>query len=223
MSGPVTPDRPTAARRSRAGEGGRTTRKEQAEGTRQALIDAAATEFAIHGVGGTRTEDILTRAGVTKGALYHHFKTKEAIAEDLIDGKYDVWPDVIADVKGRLRGLAAIRAVTTQVAVAMRDQIRVKAGMRIAREMRAGQAYPKPFLRWEDTFIGFLQQSIVDGEVSEEMNIRVTASVIVNCCWGVMAVADESGTSADIEQLLDDMWLRLYRPLYIGDGPTPVG
>ncbi len=222
MSAPVTGESAASPSRSAAEE--RTTRKEQAERTREALIDAAAVEFSIHGVGGTRTEDILRRAGVTKGALYHHFKTKEVLVESLIDGKYDVWPGIIEGVKASgTRGLAAIRDTIAQVAVAARDNVRVRAAMRITKEMNASRPYPTPFLRWEETFMGFLQQSLADGEISEEMNIRVTASVIVHVAWGVMAVAEESGTADRVEQSLDDMWLRFYRGIFTGDGPTPVG
>jgi AcrR family transcriptional regulator len=201
-----------------ATETGPRKRKEQAEQTREALIDAAAVEFAIHGVGGARNEDIVKRAGVTKGALYHHFVHKENIATLLIDGKYDIWPGIVAEVRaGQLRGLAAIREIVRRVATHVSTDIRVRAAMRITREMNAGRPYETPFIRWEDTFLNFLQQSIADREISEEMDIRVTARVIVHCAWGVMNASEESGTGDHVEQLLDDMWDRLFGGLRMPD------
>jgi len=41
------------------------------------LLDTARELFAEHGFGGTRTEDVVQRAGLTRGALYHHFRDKE--------------------------------------------------------------------------------------------------------------------------------------------------
>jgi AcrR family transcriptional regulator len=55
------------------------TRQQQSQATRQALIDAARALFAEHGFAGTGTEDIVRRAGVTRGALYHQFRDKEDI------------------------------------------------------------------------------------------------------------------------------------------------
>ena len=45
--------------------------------TRQALLAAARELFAADGFQATRTEEIVQRAGLTRGALYHHFRDKE--------------------------------------------------------------------------------------------------------------------------------------------------
>jgi AcrR family transcriptional regulator len=45
--------------------------------TRQALLTAARELFAVDGFQATRTEEIVQRAGLTRGALYHHFRDKE--------------------------------------------------------------------------------------------------------------------------------------------------
>ena len=59
---------------------GRRRRRTQAErtaATRQALLDAAQDLFAARGYARTGREDIVRAAGVTRGALYHHFTNKE--------------------------------------------------------------------------------------------------------------------------------------------------
>jgi AcrR family transcriptional regulator len=43
------------------------------------LIDAARTLFAERGYAGAGREEIVERAGVTRGAMYHHFNSKEAL------------------------------------------------------------------------------------------------------------------------------------------------
>lgn len=49
----------------------------QGDATRAALIGAARELFGEQGYVDTSTDEIVTRAGVTKGALYHHFNGKE--------------------------------------------------------------------------------------------------------------------------------------------------
>lgn len=56
-------------------------RTEKAEATRARLVDIAADLFGRRGYEGTSIEEVLDRAGVSKGALYHHFPSKEALFE----------------------------------------------------------------------------------------------------------------------------------------------
>ncbi len=56
--------------------------------TRRALLDTARQVFADNGFQATRTEEIAQRAGLTRGALYHHFCDKEdlfrAVHEEIV-------------------------------------------------------------------------------------------------------------------------------------------
>ncbi|GAC1601302.1 MAG: TetR/AcrR family transcriptional regulator [Acidimicrobiales bacterium] len=53
--------------------------------TKVALVDAARQRFGINGFGATLLDDVVADAGVTKGALYHHFADKEALFRAVVD------------------------------------------------------------------------------------------------------------------------------------------
>ncbi|OWV66195.1 TetR family transcriptional regulator [Rhizobium sp. R339] len=59
--------------------------RERTEQTRQALIDAGRRIFVEKGYAETATPEIVAAAGVTRGALYHHFEDKKALFEAVIN------------------------------------------------------------------------------------------------------------------------------------------
>lgn len=69
------------------------TRDERAEQTRRDLLRVSRELFADRGYSAVGTEEIVARAGVTRGALYHHFRGKrelfqavhEQLEEQLVD------------------------------------------------------------------------------------------------------------------------------------------
>lgn len=71
--------------------------KAEADRTRTRVLEAALMAFAEGGVRATTLEDVATRAGVTRGAVYWHFADKAALVAEVIDGVQ--WPlDIGADL-----------------------------------------------------------------------------------------------------------------------------
>lgn len=59
--------------------------KEDARSTRSSILDAAELLFQAHGVSRTSLQDIATAAGVTRGAVYWHFKDKSDLFNAMMD------------------------------------------------------------------------------------------------------------------------------------------
>jgi AcrR family transcriptional regulator len=93
------------------------SRAQQAADTRAQLIQAGRELFAERGYAGVGTEEIVARAGVTRGALYHHFEDKKdlfrAVHEELerdlaasigeqVAGVEDPWEALVRGVRGFL-------------------------------------------------------------------------------------------------------------------------
>jgi AcrR family transcriptional regulator len=70
-------------------------RERQAAATREHLVAVARQRFTEHGYAATSIEDIVQRAGVAKGALYHHFSGKDALFRSVYEA---VLADVVAAV-----------------------------------------------------------------------------------------------------------------------------
>ncbi|WP_059016634.1 TetR family transcriptional regulator KstR2 [Mycobacterium sp. M26] len=57
---------------------------EQPVSRRDELLDLAATMFAERGLRATTVRDIADSAGILSGSLYHHFKSKEQMVEEVL-------------------------------------------------------------------------------------------------------------------------------------------
>ena len=70
----------------------------RSETTRQKLLDAAIDLFSEVGYAAAGLGEIIERAGMTKGALYHHFDSKEALATAIIEQGTNLTRDAFCHV-----------------------------------------------------------------------------------------------------------------------------
>lgn len=68
----------------------RELKQERAVQTRGRILDAAAEAFAADGYGDVTLLEIAERAGMTKGAVYFHFKNKESLALAVAESFYQL-------------------------------------------------------------------------------------------------------------------------------------
>jgi AcrR family transcriptional regulator len=78
----------------------RRTQADRSNQTRAALVTAARELFAEKGFAATTRDAIAARAGVTRGALYHHFDSKTAVAAAVVG-------ELEAELVGRVVSAAA--------------------------------------------------------------------------------------------------------------------
>src|SRR2546421_2503555 len=88
----------------------RRTQAERSATTRAALLAAARGLFAEKGFAATSRDEIAERAGVTRGALYHHFESKEAVLRAVVvEMEDELVEQVAAATSGMAPGIEQLR------------------------------------------------------------------------------------------------------------------
>ncbi|HEX5499739.1 MAG TPA: helix-turn-helix domain-containing protein [Thermomicrobiales bacterium] len=157
----------------------RRTQAERREATRQALIAAARAVFADRGYGDASTEEIARRAGVSRGALYHHFADKQALFQAVVEA-------IEAEISERVR-LAALAAADPAAAFAAGVGAFLDACL--ASDVRrvllidgpaalGWQAWHAIELRYALAQIEFGLQALIDAGVLAEQPVRPQAHLI---------------------------------------------
>lgn len=87
------------------------TQQARTDATRQALIDAARALFVDQGYADTSTPAIVEAAGITRGALYHHFADKRALFRAVLMREAEaVAADIVAATPPALPAVEGLRA-----------------------------------------------------------------------------------------------------------------
>lgn len=74
------------------------------DATPERIRAAALALFAREGVAGTSLQMIASELGVTKAAVYYHFRTREAIVQDVLAPAFDGFADMVRDVREQPAG-----------------------------------------------------------------------------------------------------------------------
>ncbi|MEM8987586.1 MAG: TetR/AcrR family transcriptional regulator [Pseudomonadota bacterium] len=102
--------------------------KSRTDATRSALINAARTLFAEKGYAETTTPDIVKAAGVTRGALYHHFDDKVELFRAVVIQEYaSVAAEITASAtKAHSSAIQALRQGGRGYLEAMKNKGRIR-------------------------------------------------------------------------------------------------
>ena len=174
--------------------------RERTRHTRRRLLLAAARLFCEEGYHGASIADILAAAGLTKGALYFHFRSKYALAEALVTEVERSWAVVAAEIRDR--GLDPLwrLLVETDAFVArwMYDSV-VRGATQALDDPELLTLRGPWFERWETTTADLLTEAAEMGLLAAEVDARRTARAVVAIATGNYALADGP----------DDFWARM--------------
>ncbi len=87
----------------------RQSNEARSQATRAALIAAARDLFSAKGYAGTGTPELVEAAGLTRGALYHHFEDKLALYRALVESEYAA---IAAEIEAADSGTDPLQALS---------------------------------------------------------------------------------------------------------------
>ncbi|MDJ0339462.1 ScbR family autoregulator-binding transcription factor [Cryobacterium sp. PH31-O1] len=187
--------------------------------TRAAIIRGAAAAFEQRGYGSTSLAQVSAAAGVTKGALYFHFDSKEALAVAIIDAQHEQSAGAGQLLLEKdVPGLRALISMSYELARQLRDDLIVSAGVRLTIEA-ANFSTPvsAPYLDWMVTCEEFLRRAITAGDVAPTLDVPAAAAFFTAAFTGVQLVSDVLNGRSDIDQRLTEMWALLLPGLVVSE------
>lgn len=165
-------------------------RKKQPQLTRRTILESAGAEFSLHGYAGTGLGAVVTRAELTKGALFHHFSDKRAMAvawiNDLLGPQMEArWMAPLESI-GSLEALKAFcRARCMELAPDDASSALVSlTAETAASDSMLGEALEKIFEQWRGAIAALLERGKSEGWIHRSIQPAAEAAFVVSAFAG---------------------------------------
>jgi TetR/AcrR family transcriptional regulator, transcriptional repressor for nem operon len=177
-------------------EGRKAEVKRDPERTRRNLLESGFQEIYKSGFRGTDLETILERAGVTKGALYHYFESKEDLGYAIVDEVIDTigrekWREPLEKSANPIDTLAEIFVETSLKPEHVRGGCPVN---NLAQEMSPldegfRKRLKKQFDLWHQFIADALRRGQERGQVRKDVDIEDAAMFLMATYEGYISLA----------------------------------
>jgi AcrR family transcriptional regulator len=194
----------------------RSLKADQAEATRAALLEAARELFAQHGYAGVATEEIVRSAGVTRGALYHHFAGKLQLFEAVYELVEQSLVERIASsaMSGAGDPLAALRAGAQAFLDACEDPAVQRIALLDAPSVLGWERWREIGLRYGFGLVRGTVQAAMDAGLIERQPVDPLAHLLLGAIdEGAMLIArahDGGATRAQVGDAVERLLERLH-------------
>src|SRR5438270_10132887 len=116
---------------------------ERQPGTRSRIQEVALELFTEQGYEATSLREIAERLGVTKAALYYHFKTKEDIVASFMEDRAAALQEIVTWAQSQPRTVDTPRGLIRRRAAQVRDTAQHKVMRPLARTQTAVRSHQK--------------------------------------------------------------------------------
>jgi AcrR family transcriptional regulator len=155
---------------------------------RDELLDIAAKLFAERGFKNTTVRDIADAAGILSGSLYHHFDSKEAMVDELLDSfqtaLWEQYDAIEASDRTPRQKLEAVVRVSfdaidhnhSEVAIFQTDAVHLATFERFAYLHERN-------VRFRDLWTSLLREGVAAGELRADLDVELVYRFLRDTVW----------------------------------------
>ena len=187
-----------------------TAATDRGEVTRRHILNTAALAFAENGYNGVSLNDIVRDTGLTKGAFYFHFPSKEALALDVFATKQLEWQAVISErLASHTRAIDRLNSMLdcgcemyeTDASARVVGRLCVE----LSRERKLAPRLTGYLQVWFEMVTELIRAAQVEGDARRDLDRRTTAETIVAAFIGVEQVSDALTELGDFRKRIENL------------------
>jgi AcrR family transcriptional regulator len=178
--------------------------QQRSEETQARIIEAAIKLFSNRGFNAASVDDVCAEAGVSKGAFYHHFESKQALFLALLDGWLNTIDGAIEAGRDRavpetfLRMTEAFPYIFQTAGSGL--PMFLEFWLQASRDPTVWQASIAPYRRYHEYFTSLIRRGIEEGSFAEG-DPEIASRMIVSMAMGLLLQSLLDPTGADWESI----------------------
>jgi AcrR family transcriptional regulator len=164
------------------------------QATRASILQTAAEVFAERGYAETTLSELIARSGLTKGAFYFHFTSKEQLALAVLEGKQRQWLEFVSQrALAKPAAIDQLRALGPALIKLHREDPSAYSAPRLARDLArmpelAGIVRAQ-MRGWIDLVAG-ISRAQQDGDLPPQLDATALATILVAATDGLKDLSD---------------------------------
>lgn len=191
--------------------------------TRAAILNAAARTFVAHGFAEATLARIRTESGLTNGAFYHHFPTREAVAVAVVD-EYVLRAQNAMTVAAASSssGIETLLRVSEVFAGLVQSDVFVRAGIVLTTEVGITIPMRAPYESWVNMVAALVEQCQREGSVRSDLDPHEVSVFLVSSLTGLQFLSNALSKHGDLVSHVGCNWLLLLVGLVPPEGQGQV-
>lgn len=195
-------------------------RQVRSEATRQKILDAAIDVFNEVGYAAAGRGAIIERAGMTKGALYHHFDSMESLASAIIDEGSEIILAALGSMSASSPALENMVHSTFVIAdLFASDRVARASELLIFTLGTFDEAASRVYINWLAAMSAQARRAIVEGDLRADLDPDHVGESIIGAMYGTQLLC-KATSSGDLTGRLSRMWELLF-PALVEDASLP--
>ena len=160
------------------------------QATRASILQTAAEVFAERGYAETTLSELIARSGLTKGAFYFHFTSKEQLALEVLEEKQRQWLEFVSQrALAKPVAIDQLRALGPALIKLHREDPSAYSAPRLARDLarmpELGGIVRAQMRGWIDLVASIISRAQQDGDLPPQLDATALATILVAATDGL--------------------------------------
>ncbi len=182
--------------------------------TKSRILRMTRTLYSTHGCEGTTLDDIITASGITKGAFYHYFKSKDSLCKAVVERVMQDYQLLVESLDGELSPLGQLREMIGKLAQlnASGEWVNCRLILRLSSDSHEShphiQQKVREFWQWYcDFFEGLIERCRAEGEISDRLDTETQVRLLMSVMAGAVSlemISPSNQSFADLAEIVID-------------------